>query len=96
MELGEREGERSQVDCEEENKGKIMENEENRGIINKKVSEVQWARLGQFNFGALSLFSLSLSYSWRFIIFLEHSWRVWHTWILEKEEKGRVGKHKRA
>ena len=38
-----------------------MENEENRGLINKKAYEDQWARLGQFSFGALSLFSLTLS-----------------------------------
>ena len=37
-----------------------MENEENRGLINKKAYEDQWAGLGQFSFGALSLFSLSL------------------------------------
>ena len=59
-----------------------MENEENRGLINKKAYEDQWARLGQFSFGALSLFSLSLSYSWLLRILLDHSWRVWHTWIL--------------
>ena len=49
-----------------------MENVENRGLINKNASEDQWARLGQFSFGALSLFSLSLSYSWTLRIFLEH------------------------
>jgi len=27
-----------------------MENEENRGLINKKAYEDQWARLGQFSF----------------------------------------------
>ena len=26
--------------------------------------------------------SLSLSYSWLHRVFLQHSWRVWHTWIL--------------
>ena len=46
-----------------------MENEENRGLINKKVSKDQWARLGQFNFGVLIIVSLSytlghLEYSW--------------------------------
>jgi len=63
---------------------KIMENKENRGLINKKASEDQWARFGHFSFGALSLFSLSLSlsYSWTLSFFLEHPWRVWHTWIL--------------
>ena len=50
-----------------------MENEENRGLINKKAYEDQWAGLGQFSFGAFS-------YSLRLRIFLEHSWRVWHTW----------------
>ena len=37
-----------------------MENEENIGLINKKDSRDQWARLGHFSFGAFSLFSLSL------------------------------------
>ena len=41
-----------------------MENEENRGLINKKVYEDQLVTFCQFNFGALSLFSLSLSHSW--------------------------------
>ena len=54
---------------------KLKGNEENRGPINKKAYEDQWARLGQFSFGALS-------YSWLLRVFLEHSWRVWHTWIL--------------
>ena len=49
-----------------------MENEENRGLINKNASEDQWERLGQFRFGALSLFSLSLAYSWILIFFLEN------------------------
>ena len=38
-----------------------MENEEIRGLINKKASEDQLVTFCQFNFGALSLFSLSLS-----------------------------------
>jgi len=50
-----------------------MENEENRALINKKASEDQWARLGQFSFGVLSFLSLSLSYSWTLRVFLEHS-----------------------
>jgi len=36
-----------------------MENEENRGLVNKKASEDQRIGLGQCSFGALSLFSLS-------------------------------------
>jgi len=61
---------------------KIMESEENRCLIHKKASKDQLKRLSKFSFGALSLFSLSLSYSWLFRVFLEHFWRVWHTWIL--------------
>jgi len=38
-----------------------MENEENRGLINKKASEDQLVTFSQFKFGALSLFSLSLT-----------------------------------
>jgi len=44
----------SQVACEEEN-------EENRGLINKKAYEDQWVGLSQLSFGSLSLFSLCLS-----------------------------------
>jgi len=40
---------------------KIMENEENRGLINKRNFEYQLATSFQFRFGALSLFSLSLT-----------------------------------
>ena len=49
-----------------------MENEENRGLIDKKASEDQLGPFCQFNFGALSLFSLSLSHSWTLRVFLEH------------------------
>ena len=51
-----------------------MENEENRGLVDKKASKDQWARLVnvafcQFSVGALSLLSLShtlghLEFSW--------------------------------
>jgi len=37
-----------------------MENEENRGLIHKKAYEDQLVIFFQFNFGALSLLSLSL------------------------------------
>jgi len=42
-----------------------MENEENRGIIHKKAFEDQLATFCQFSFGALSLFFLSLTHSWK-------------------------------
>ena len=52
-----------------------MENEENRGLIHKKAYEDQLVTFCQLIFGALSLFSLSLSYSWTLRVFLWHSWR---------------------
>ena len=48
-----------------------MENEENRGLINKKPYEDQLVPFCQFSFGALCLFSLS--HSWTLREFLEHS-----------------------
>ncbi len=72
-----------------------MENEENRGLINKKVSKDQWERLCQFNFGALSLFSLSHTLG-----YLEFSWSTLGgcgiLGFLEQEGKGRARKCKRA
>ena len=50
---------------------KIVEMEENRGLIDKKAYEDQLARLDQFSFGSLSLFSLSLTLG-----HLEFSWRT--------------------
>ena len=46
-----------------------MENEENRGLINKKASKDQSMAFDQFSFGAIILFSLShnlgnLEFSW--------------------------------
>jgi len=52
-----------------------MENEENRGLINKNSFEDQWEKLTS------SVLELSLSYSSIFNVLLEHSWRVWHTWF---------------
>jgi len=49
-----------------------MENEENRGLIHKKAFEDQLVTFCQFSFGALSLFSLSLTFSWTHRVFLEH------------------------
>ena len=60
MKIGEKEGERSQVACEEENEEKIMENEENRGLIDKKASQDQ---LVPFVSEFLDLFHYSLSLS---------------------------------
>jgi len=54
---------------------KIMENEEYRGLIHKKDSEDQLVTFCQFSVGAL-FYSLSLSYSWRLRVSLEHFWRV--------------------
>jgi len=71
-----------------------MENEENRGLINKKASEDQWARLGQSNFRSLSLFSLSHTLG-----YLDFSWGTLGCGILgflDQEVKGRAGKHKRT
>jgi len=72
-----------------------MENEENRGLIHKKLSEDKLISFCWFSFGALSLFFFSLILL-VLRVFLENSWRVWHTWILEQEGKGREGKYKRT
>ena len=73
---------------------KIMENEENRGLINKKVSEDQLAiffsclvsvTFCQFGFGALSLLSLSLTLG-----HLEFLGALWN-W----SKKGKEGKRKK-
>lgn len=50
---------------------KIMENEENKGLIDKNDSEDYLVPFFQFICGALSL-SLSLSHSWTLRVFLEH------------------------
>ena len=69
-----------------------MENEENRGLINKKAYEDQWEGLvsSVLNF---SLFSLSLSRT------LEHLVYSWSTLVecgilgdLDQESKGKEGK----
>ena len=63
---------------------KIMENEENRGLIHKKAFEDQLLTYFQFSFRSLSLFSLSLS--------LSQSWThqvYWSTLALEQERKKR-------
>jgi len=48
-----------------------MENEEIRGLMHKKASEDQFMAFVKFKFGALSLFSLSLTFD-----HLEFSWRT--------------------
>ena len=48
-----------------------MENEENRGLINKKISEDQLVHFFHFSFGAPSLYSLSLTLG-----HLEFSWSI--------------------
>ena len=60
-----------------------MENEENKGLNDKKASEDQFVTFFQFSFGALS-FSHTLGH-------LDFSWRilggVWHTWIFGARRK---------
>jgi len=72
-----------------------MENEENRGLINKKAYEDQYTNFCQFSFEVLSLFSLSHTLG-----HLEFSWstlgKCGILGVLEQEGKGRVGKHKRT
>ena len=79
MEIGENKCERSQVACEEEN-------EENRGLIDKKASEDHLeiffhCTFCQFSFGALSLFSLTLT--------LGHLEFSWITLALDQERQRR-------
>lgn len=50
-----------------------MENEENRGIFYKRASKDQLITFFQCIFGALSLFSLSLSHT---LGYLNFSWRT--------------------
>ena len=72
-----------------------MENEENKGLIHKKVSEDQLVTFCHFSFGALSLFSFFDT-----LRDLEFSWSTLRgcgiLGFLEQEGKGRVEKHKRA
>ena len=79
MKLGEKEGERSQVACEEENEGKIMKNEENRGLINKNGYEDQFVTFLSI-LAWISLCSLSLSLSCT----LGHLEHYWSTLALEE------------
>ena len=66
-----------------------MENEENIGLIHKKVSEDNLVRFFQFNFGSLSLFFLSHTPA-----YLEFSWSTLGgcgiLGFLEQEGKGRA------
>ena len=61
----------------------MKENEEKRGLIDKKAFEDQFATFCQFSFGALSLFSLSLSLT---VGHLEFSWS---TLTLDQERQRR-------
>ena len=72
-----------------------MENEENRGLINKKAYEDQWVGLGQFIVGSLSHYSLSHG--------LGHLYFSWITLggcgilgFLEQESKGKAGSRNEA
>ena len=64
-----------------------MENEENRGLIDKKAFEDQLVVFCQLYGGALPIFSLSPTLP-LIILDREFSWSilggVWHTWDFEK------------
>ena len=51
----------------------------------KRILRISWYLLS-VQFWSY-LFIISLSYSWTLIFFLEHSWRVWHNWILGSRRK---------
>jgi len=72
-----------------------MENEENRGPINKNYYEDQFTNFCQFSVGALSLFSLSYTLG-----HLDFSWSTLGgcgiLGVLEQGHKGRVGKRERT
>lgn len=70
--IGEKEGERSQIACEEEIEGKMKENEEIRGLNDKKASEDLFMAFWQF-LDVDFFYSLTLSYSWTPRIFLDLS-----------------------
>ena len=53
-----------------------MEIEENRGLIHKKAFEDQWVSWVSLVL-ELSLYSIAIIL---LDTFLDHSWRVWHTW----------------
>ena len=72
---------------------KTMENEENRGLINKKASEDQFMDHVQCNFGALIILSLSLSYSWILRVFLD---QINIEVRRRKASKGRARKGKKS
>lgn len=75
---------------------KIMEIEEYRCLINKKASKDQFMAF----FSSFLELSLSLCYPSLILLDAKFSWstfgRVWHTWDLEQEGKGRARKHKRT
>ena len=65
-----------------------MENEENRGLTNKKASEDQLVTFCQFKFEALSLYSLSLT--------LGHLDFSWSTLALEQGRKSKQRERKKS
>ena len=72
-----------------------MENEEIRGLIHRKASKDQFVTFFQFSVGSLSHYSLSHTLG-----YLEFYWSIVGgcgiLGFLEKEGKGRVGKHRKA
>lgn len=72
-----------------------MEAKENRGLLNKKDYEDQLIDFCLFNFGALSLFSLSQTLGHlEFLDPLLEECAI--LGVLDQEGKGRVGKCKRT
>ena len=71
-----------------------MDIEENRGLIDKKAYENQWAGLVSVSLVSLVLdlshYSLSLSHSWTHRVFLEHSS------LGSRKEKQAKGKGRKA
>jgi len=66
---------------------KMKQNEENKGLNNKKAYEDQFTTFVSSSFGS-PIHSLILSYSCTLRAFLEHAWRILvFTWIWRKKAK---------
>jgi len=68
-----------------------MKKEEYRGLNDKKYFEDQFVTFLSVRFlGDLPL--IFLSHSWTLRVFLEHSWRVWHTWSFGEKRQRNIRK----
>lgn len=74
-------------------RGKLKENEENKGINDKKAYEDQLLAIWNFFGGSLLYYFIPHT-----LVHLEYSWSIlgslWHTLDLEKEGKRKIGKCK--